>query len=232
MSENTGTPKVRKIVRIVLLAIFLIALFLALRWIKNSGLLERALEWIKSLGPWAPVMFILVYIAAVVAFVPASILTLGSGILFGMMGGSIYVLIAATLAANITFLLGRYLARNWIAHKLEGNARFKALDDAVAREGWKIVALVRLAPVFPFSISNYGFGLTSVPLWQYFFATFAMIPGTVMYVYFGVLVGDLAGIEHGVSTPTWVKVTIGIVTFAVIFYVTNFARRALTKKIS
>jgi uncharacterized membrane protein YdjX (TVP38/TMEM64 family) len=228
----TATFFQRQIVRSILIAVCLCLFMVALGWFKNSGLMPRALEWIKSLGPWAPVMFIVLYVAAVVLLLPASILTLGAGIVFGMGIGSIYVIVGATIATNLTFLLGRHLARDWIAHKLEGNMRFKALDEAVAREGWKIVALVRFAPIFPFAITSYGFGLTSVPFWQYFLASFAMIPGALMYVYLGVLVGDLAGIEHGIALPPWLKWTIAGVTFLIIVYVARFARRVLGKKMN
>ena len=229
MSENSGTPWARKLLRGVLLVLALTAFVFALRWIKKAGLLEQALKWIQDLGPWGPIAFIVIYIAAVVFFLPASILTLGAGFVFKMLWGSVYVLVAATIAANLAFVIGRHFARRWIAHKLESQPKFKAIDDAVAREGWKIVALVRLAPVFPFSLMSYAFGLTRVPLWQYFLANFAMIPGTLMYIYFGTVLSDLT---QKVERPPWVKWAVGAVTVVVILYVTRFAKRVLSQKIS
>ena len=146
-----------------------------------------------------------------------------------MAWGSFYVLVAALIAANVTFLLGRHVARNWIAHRIESHPKFRAIDEAVAREGWKIVALVRLAPVFPFSLMSYAFGLTRIPLWKYFLANFMMIPGTLMYVYFGAVARDLTG---KVNTPPWIKWTVGAATVLVVLYVTRFAKRALTQRIS
>src|SRR5688572_10503032 len=143
----------RRIARILIIIVALGVMFFVLREVKNSGLLDKALRWIQSLGPWAPIVFILLYVATVIICMPAAILTAGGGFIFGMVEGSFYVLVAATIAANVCFLLGRHIARDWIAHRLEAQPRFKALDEAVARDGWKIVALVRLAPVFPFSIT-------------------------------------------------------------------------------
>jgi uncharacterized membrane protein YdjX (TVP38/TMEM64 family) len=223
------TPLSRKIARVVVALVLVTAFGFALRWVKGSGLLERALEWIRALGPWAPVVFMAVYLMAVVVFLPASILTVGGGFVFGMFWGSVYVLIAATISANLTFIIARYLARDWIAHKVASHPKFKAIDDAVAREGWKVVALVRLAPIFPFSITSYAFGLTRIPLRHYFFANFTMVPPTLMYVYFGAVLSDLT--QH-VEKPPWVKWAVGAVTVVVMLYLTRFAKRALSQKIS
>lgn len=224
---RTSVPQhiLRAAVVIVLLAIFV----LALRWVNSSGFLKQSLEWVRDLGPWGPIVFMAMYVAAVVFFLPAAILTLGGGFVFGMLWGSVYVMIGATIAANVAFLIGRYFARDWIARRIASQPKFKALDDAVAREGWKIVALVRLAPVFPFAVTSYGFGLTRVPLWEYFLANVTMIPGTLMYVYFGTLLSDLT---QPVERPPWIKWVVGGLTVIVIFYVTRFAKRALSQRIS
>ena len=213
----------------LLLLLVLAGLCFALRWLKDSGLIERALDWIKDLGAWGPIVFIVIFIVAVVLFVPASVFTLGAGFVFGMAWGSVYVLVAAAIAANLTFLIARHFARDWVTRRLGTQPRFKALDEAVAREGWKIVALVRLAPVFPFSVCCYAFGLTRIPLWKYFFASAAMIPSVLMYVYFGSMARDLT---EKVSTPPWIKWTIGALSVIVVLYLTRFAQRALSQKVA
>ena len=181
MPDAKSAPvSARTILRGLLLLLALVGLFFALRWLKGSGLIERALDWIKDLGPWGPVVFIIIFIVAVMLFVPASVFTLGAGFVFGMAWGSVYVLVAAAIAANLTFLIARHFARDWVTRRLGAQPRFKALDEAVAREGWKIVALVRLAPIFPFSVSCYAFGLTRIPLWKYFLASMAMIPSALI----------------------------------------------------
>jgi uncharacterized membrane protein YdjX (TVP38/TMEM64 family) len=206
------------------------------KYLPVQPLLRGALDWIEGLGIWAPFMFVLIYIVATVLFVPASVLTLGAGVLFGVIQGSIIVSIASTLGATAAFLVGRYLARDWVAGKIQGRPRFKAIDHAVAREGWKIVGLTRLSPVFPFNLLNYAFGLTQVTVKGYFFATWiGMIPGTIMYVYVGSLIGDLAMIGAGERQRTWQEQGFFILglaaTVAVTLYVTRVAKRALNQKV-
>lgn len=200
-------------------------------------ILRDALQWVDSLGAVGAIAFMLIYIVATVAFLPGSVLTLGAGVVFGVVLGSIYVFIGATLGATLAFLVGRYLARGWISQKIEGNQKFKAIDEAVGREGLKIVLLTRLSPVFPFNILNYGLGVTGVSLKDYFLGSVGMIPGTIMYVYIGSLAGSIATIG-GADQPsnpaiTWAIRIIGfIATVAVTVYVTRVARKALDESIS
>jgi uncharacterized membrane protein YdjX (TVP38/TMEM64 family) len=199
-------------------------------------LLRQALKWIENLGYIGGFVFILVYIIATVAFIPGSILTLGAGVVFGVVWGAIYVLIGATLGAIAAFLVGRYLAREWISQKIAGNQKFAAIDQAVAKAGFKIVLLTRLSPIFPFNLLNYGFGITGVSLKDYAIASVGMCPGTVMYVYIGSLAGDLARIG-GDNQPTditlqWIIRIVGfIATVAVTVYVTRIARKALDAEV-
>lgn len=198
--------------------------------------LTDALAWIDGLGAVGAIAFILLYIIATVAFLPGSIVTLGAGVVFGVVQGSIYVFVGATLGATLAFLVGRYVARDWIAKKIEGNPKFQAVDEAVGREGLKIVLLTRLSPIFPFNVLNYAFGITGVSLRDYVLGSVGMIPGTVMYVYLGSLAGNLATIGAGEapSNPaiTWTIRILGFVaTVAVTLYVTRVARKALQERI-
>lgn len=203
-----------------------------------QGLLKQSLEWIAGLGALAPVLFIVIYILATILFIPGTVLTLGAGVLFGVVKGSIFVSVASTLGATFAFLIGRTFARGWISKKIEEHEKFKAVDHAVAKEGWKIVGLTRLSPLFPFNFLNYAFGVTQVTLKDYFFASWiGMMPGTVMYVYVGYLAGDLANLTHssrGVRTPLERTLyIIGLIaTVAVTLYVTRIAKKALAKKVS
>ena len=207
--------------------------------------LRNALQWIDSLSVAGAMSgdkllriyaFIVIYILATVAFIPGSILTFGSGVLFGVVWGSLYVFISATVGATIAFLVGRYLARGWVAKKIEGNHKFQAIDQAVGKEGLKIVLLTRLSPIFPFNLLNYAFGITGVSLKDYVIGSVGMIPGTVMYVYMGSLASNLATIGTA-SQPTnpgvqWAIRIIGfIATVAVTLYVTKVARKALEEEV-
>jgi uncharacterized membrane protein YdjX (TVP38/TMEM64 family) len=200
--------------------------------------LRDALEWIQQLGWVGVAVFIVLYVLACVFFLPGSILTLGAGVVFGVVRGSIIVSLASTLGATAAFLVGRHLARAWVSGKIAGNAKFKAIDDAIGREGWRIVGLTRLSPIFPFNLLNYAFGVTRVPLGQYVLASWiGMLPGTIMYVYLGSLAGSLATLGGGTSgqaqTPAqWALYGVGLLaTIVVTVYVTRIARRALNQKI-
>jgi len=212
-------------------------LIVAAKYLNFQGLLHSALSWIASLGRWGPAMFIIIYILATVLFVPGSILALAAGVLFGVLWGSIYVSIGATIGAVVAFLIGRYLARGWVAKQIEGNGMFKVIDEAVAREGWKIVALMQLSPIFPFNMLNYAFGVTQVSFKDYFFPTWiGIMPGTVLYVYIGSLTGNLtmsAMKERSLTPIEWTCYAIGLIaTVLVMIYATRIAKKALENRIT
>ncbi len=197
-----------------------------------QGYLVNTLAWIDSLGAIAPLAFILLYIVITVAFLPSSIVTLGAGVVFGVVKGSLFVFIGAMLGATAAFLVGRYGARDWVSRKIASNAKFKSIDEAIAREGRKIIFLIRLSPAFPFNLLNYGLGLTNVSLKDYVLGTTGIIPGTIMYVYLGSLAGNLAmlGTGEAPSNPaiTWtIRILAFVATAAVTIYVTRIARKAL-----
>ena len=149
-------------------------------------LLRNFQGWVVGLGPLGWALYALVYAVCCVLFVPASILTLGAGALYGLGTGVAIVLAGATLGATLSFLLAKSILRKKIEKMTAGNAKFAALDRAIAKEEAKIVFLVRLSPVFPFTYINYAFGLTGVKTWPYVVASFiGMIPGTFAYVYLG-----------------------------------------------
>jgi uncharacterized membrane protein YdjX (TVP38/TMEM64 family) len=201
-----------------------------------QGLLTQILDWVANLGFWGPIAFIIIYNLATILFIPGSLLTLGAGVIFGVFWGSIYVSIGSVMGATFAFLIGRYLARNWVAKKLENYEQFKAIDQAVGEEGWKIVGLTRLSPIFPFNLLNYAFGLTNVSLKDYFLASWiGMLPGTILYVYVGSLVGSLAQLgmgERSRSPVEWLLYGVGLMaTVIVTIYITKIAQNALNQKI-
>jgi uncharacterized membrane protein YdjX (TVP38/TMEM64 family) len=201
-------------------------------------LLQSALLWARNLGSVGIIAFVVIYNLATILFVPGSLLTLGGGALYGLFWGSVYVVVAATLGAVIAFLLGRYYARSWVVQQLQGHPKFQAIDQAVAREGVRIVFLTRLSPVFPFNLLNYAFGVTCVSLKDYVIGSMGMIPGSVMYVYLGSLVGDIAllGMPQTLSSQAqmaqWLIKIVGcFATLAVTFYITRIAKKALNQTV-
>ena len=222
---------------ILILAAIVAVLVLGGKYLNLQQRIADVLAWIESLGPSGMAVYALLYIVACVFFIPGSLLTLGAGAIYGVVTGSILVSISSVLGATAAFLVGRYFARDWIAKKIEGNARFTTIDNAVAAEGWRIVGLTRLSPVFSFNLLNYAYGLTRVSLKEYVLASWiGMLPGTVMYVYIGSLAGDLASIgAESAEAPSGAQWTINIVAFLatilVTVYVTKIAKKALAEKI-
>ena len=198
-----------------------------------QNLLHQALVWIENLGLWGAIAFIVLYGIATVSFFPGTILTLGAGAVFGVVLGSIYVFLGALLGSTAAFLIGRYLARDWVARKIAKNPKFQVIDQSVGRAGLKIVLLTRLSPLFPFILLNYAYGITQVSLKDYAIGSIGMIPGTITYVYLGSLAGSLAQIGTS-EQPTnlwlqWGMRLIGLgATVAVTVYLTKIARRALS----
>lgn len=230
---NKSTAGRLKILGVVIAAV----LVLSLAWHFNIQLqLMRLLDWISSLGAVGALLFVLVYIAATVLFLPGMILTLGAGFLYGVGIGVVVVSIGSTLGATLAFVIGRHLARDWVAKKVSGNEKFEAIDGAVGKEGWKIVGLLRLSPIFPFNLLNYSLGLTQVRLKHFLLASWiGMLPGTVMYVYIGSIAGSLTALGAGREARTageWTLYVLGLLaTVAVTVYVTRIARRALREKV-
>ena len=231
ISTLTAEPTRFRSLRRVSWALLIGAIFVAARYF-GAAPLRDLLRWISGLGSTAPLVFVPSYVVACVLFIPGSILTLSAGFLFGVVRGSIYVSIAATLGATVAFLIGRYAARQWVAARLASYPKFRAVDEAVAHEGWKIVALTRLSPLFPFNLLNYAFGLTSVRIRDYVVASWAgTLPGTIVYVYLGSLAGDLTRAATGESQRSiaeWALYVLGLLaTIAVAVYVTRVSTRAL-----
>jgi uncharacterized membrane protein YdjX (TVP38/TMEM64 family) len=210
--------------RLLLAAAVLVGLVLAGR--RAAALLPAFSAWVDGLGIWGPVVFVAGYALATVAFVPGSLLTLAAGALFGLARGTILVLVAATLGASLAFLVARYLARDLVERRLAGNERFAAIDRAVAVEGRKIVFLLRLSPLFPFNLLNYALGLTRVRFADYLVASAGMVPGTLLYVYYGKVAGDVARLAGGgmVRRDAGYYVVLGLGLVATVLVTTVVAR--------
>jgi uncharacterized membrane protein YdjX (TVP38/TMEM64 family) len=194
--------------------------------------------WVEELGPLAPVVFLFGYALAVVAFVPGSLLTAAAGALFGLWQGTLVVFIGASLGACSAFLIARYVARDSIEARLGKHPKFRSVDQAIGREGLKITFLLRLSPVFPFTLLNYLLGLSKVSFRDYALACFGMIPGTLLYVYLGKVAGEVLSIagdaasttanSNGKSPLEIAFLFFGLaVTVFITVYVTRVARKAL-----
>jgi uncharacterized membrane protein YdjX (TVP38/TMEM64 family) len=197
-----------------------------------GGLLPRFAEWIDGLGFWGPTAFIGGYIVTSIAFIPGAVMTLAAGAVFGLLRATIYVLIGATLGSAGAFLISRYLARGLVAAWIGGNPGFAAIDRAVGAQGFKMVLLMRLSPVFPYNLLNYSLGLTTVRFTDYVLASIGMLPGTLLYAYYGVVAGDVARLAGGAaidrSPAEYALLGFGLIAaIAVSTLVTRAARQAL-----
>jgi uncharacterized membrane protein YdjX (TVP38/TMEM64 family) len=226
-SASTGRPVYLRIA----IGLMILAGFVVLGR-SAGGYVPQFAAWVEGLGSLGPIVFMLGYALAVVAFIPGSILTLAAGAIFGLLEGTLYVFIAAVVGSTLAFLIARHGARASIEKRIEGDARFEAIDRAVGVEGRKIVLLLRLSPVFPFNLLNYALGLTRVGLVDYLIASFGMLPGTLLFVYTGKLAGDVAAIAGGVETERgpagWLVLGLGFAaTLVVTIYITRIAKRSL-----
>ena len=211
----------------LLFLIFLLAVIILLKFSGVADKLTDVREWINGLGIWAPVVFVLFYILAVVLALPGSAITIAGATLFGSVWGVVLVSIASTIGASICFLISRYLARDFILRKLAQNEKFLKLDRMAEEHGAIFVAITRLVPVFPFNVLNYGFGLTGVRFRTYaFWSWLCMLPGTILYV-----VGTdtlLRGISEG-KIP-WLLVSVLLLAAIILAFLVSWARKKLSVK--
>lgn len=179
---------------ILLLAILAVALVLlpVREWTVSI------VTWIRSLGSLGVAVYAIVYMLSPVVMFPASLLTLAAGFLYGPWWGTLLVSPASVAGSTLAFLIGRTVARERVKRRIESNARFSAIDAAVEKSGLKVVFLLRLSPIFPFTLLNYALGLTRVRLRDYILGSFfGMLPGTFLYVYLGSSVANVAALASG-----------------------------------
>jgi len=165
-------------------AVILIAGIAAAAMWRNQFDVAALDRWVSMAGLAAPLVFILIYALAAVFFLPGTLLSLAGGALFGPILGTLYNLSGATLGAALAFLVARYLASDWVSHRLGG--RLKRLVNGVEVEGWRFVAFVRLVPLFPFNLLNYALGLTRIRFTHYVVASLVfMLPSSIAFSYIG-----------------------------------------------
>ena len=223
----TGLPWGKLIALLAILA----AVVVGVKFLPIAEWTAAIEAWTKSLGWWGPVAFAAVYVAASIALIPASALTIAAGAIFGLLGGFVVVSIASTLSAAVALLIARFLAREKVAAMAASNAKFRAVDRAVSEGGWKIVAMLRLSPAIPFNLLNYMLGLTSIPFWRCVLTSWiAMMPGTLLYVYLG-YIGKTTAAGEGKSPGEWALLVVGLLaTIAVTVYLTRLAKQELAKE--
>lgn len=144
--------------------------------------IDRIDAFFAGLGVWAPLVFILLWIAACVFFLPGLPISIAGGLIFGAVWGSVYTTIGANIGAAAAFLVGRYVARGMVEQRIASSPSLQKIDDGVRRNGWRMLMITRLVPIFPFNIQNYVYGLTDIRLSTYMLVSLiCMLPGTIAY---------------------------------------------------
>lgn len=189
--------------------------------------IEEFKAYVQGQGALGYVIFGLVYVAAsLIPGGPAALLTLAAGAIYGLVVGTALVSVSSVTAATVAFLLARTVFKEKVEKMTAGNASFQSLNKAIAKEGPKIVALVRLSPVFPFTFINYAFGLTPLKLAHYVLASWiAMLPGTMAYVYFGAAVGDVAG--NASPAQKAIKISLAVAAVVATIFIARIAAKAI-----
>jgi uncharacterized membrane protein YdjX (TVP38/TMEM64 family) len=193
-----------------------------------AGVLLR----LTQLGPWGPVLFILIYIGAAVALAPAFLLTVAAGALFGVWRGTLFVFIGAVIGASGAYAVSARLTRLPFLAWLDRDPRVMLVRSAVAGEGAWVQFLLRLSPIVPFNLLNFALGVSHVPYRSFLIASIGMLPTIVMYTYYGKVVGDVAAIAAGIAPPRgteyYVLLAVGLVTTILAStMITRAARRAI-----
>lgn len=216
-----------------LLLLGLVALSSAASLLPLKEWIKTFTQWIQGLGPSGVAVFILAYAAATVLFLPGALFTIAAGLIYGVVAGTAVALVGAIIGASLAFLCGRYLVRKRVERSTRNNAKFKAIDEAIEKQGWKIIGLLRLSPLIPFNLSNYFYGITAIKFWPYVLASFVgMIPGTLLYAYLGAAgKAGLGGEQQNSGPLKWVFFGVGFVaTIAVTIIVSRAAKQALKKQ--
>jgi uncharacterized membrane protein YdjX (TVP38/TMEM64 family) len=222
-----GAAKKSGIWRSFLLIAVVICAVVLLRFLGIAERLDDLKEWIRGVGSLAPLAFVLIYIIAVVAALPALPFTITGAALFGSLIGVILVSIASTVGAALAFLVSRYAARERMVRRFSGNETFRKLDRMTNEHGAVMVAITRLVPIFPFNLLNYGFGLTGIPFGIYlFWSWLCMLPGTVLYV---------VGVDAVLSALSlgkipWPLIAVVAAAAVIMIFLVKIAHRRLRRK--
>jgi len=223
----------RRALRWILPLLAVAALFFLGRLLPFAQWLESFTNWVDGLGFAGMVLYAAAYALAAVLMLPAWLMTIGAGMIFGFLPGIAEVLVGATVGAAASFLIARYFARDRVARAIEHNPKFRALDRAIAEKGWRIVFLLRMSVVVPYVFSNYVYGLTGIRFWPYVAASaLGMLPITALYVALGVAAGEAEGARPAVPSGPWIPVALGagvLITAAVTLYVARLTRRAMAE---
>lgn len=222
--------------RLILTIALILLISGAIGMFHNQDLVTPLFDWLQDIGPWAVPLFILIDLLVVVLVLPGVMVTMAAGFLFGVVAGSLYVVIATSAGASIAFVVARYLfGESWVGY-LRTHPRLRLIERDFAIRGWQIVLLTRLIPFFPFKLSNYFFGVTSIGFPAFFAGTvIGIVPFTLTNVYLGSIAADLATLGASGGSRSWLDWLVYgggfVVAVGAAIYVARLAQRALDKSV-
>src|SRR5438128_10273022 len=189
---------------------------------------------VMSLGAWAAICYPLLFAACNILLLPGGILCVGAGFFFGLWWGFLIVFVGNGIGAAISFALSRWLAGDWFRRKLSINQSLRSLEPAVEREGWKIILLSQLHPLFPTSLLNYLYGLTRIPFRTYMlWVSIGRLPGLFLYAYLGTLgqfgLNLVRGKTHPRAVEYWMWGGAFVITALLLLVLSRIALRTMEK---
>ncbi len=188
--------------------------------LKEGTLKDRVLKLdaiFQSMGPWAPAAFIGIWIVACILLLPGLPIAIVGGLIFGAVWGTVWSTVGANVGAALAFLIGRYAARDMVEGWVHKRPMLRKIDEGVKKQGWRMLMITRLVPIFPFNIQNYVYGLTNIPFRTYLLVTLpCMIPGTIA---FNFAAGSAREVILSGGQPEAIKRTLIYLGIAAVFFV-------------
>ena len=177
---------------------------------------------INGFGVFAPLVYVGFYVLATIFFLPGLPVTMLSGLAFGPLWGVVYASIGSVIGISCAFLIARYLARGTVERWVSRNAQFQRIDEGVRRQGWRMLMITRLLPIFPFNLQNYAYGLTKIKFATFLFVSWiCMLPGTTAYVQLGAAVN----VGEGNITKTLLYLAGAAVCIVLVSLIPSFIRK-------
>jgi uncharacterized membrane protein YdjX (TVP38/TMEM64 family) len=220
---------------VIIISILFVALGIALlMYFDVHEDVLRLLDWLDALGIWGPLLFIMIMMLVVVLVLPGVMFTAGAGFVFGVVEGTVCVVVGTTLGSALAFLIARHLFGDRASQFVLSRARLRLVSEELTPQGWKIVLLTRLVPFFPFKLSNYFFGLTQFSLRGFMGGTFVgIIPLSLHNVWLGSIAAGITAPDGHIAARTpfeWVLYGGGFLAIVgLVVYLNRLARRALAR---
>lgn len=215
-------PWVKLVIVLVVIGVLLVVAnhFGIFDMLKEGSLRDRVVkldDLFKSMGPWAPIGLIGIWVVACVLLLPGLPVAIVSGLIFGALWGTVWSTVGSNLGAALAFLIGRYAARDMVEGWVSKNPTLSKIDEGVKNQGWRMLMITRLVPIFPFNIQNYVYGLTDIPFRTYLLVTLpCMIPATIA---FNFAAGSAREVILSGGQPEAIKRTLVYLAIAAVFFV-------------